>query len=122
MLQGNEWKLGWKVCKKPFCTMGYFSFGPYDSIKYEIGKVSYPKKSNGPLAVFKTRKNAREFRNCIDCGSTETKIFRCKYLPSERKYLKIDNYFSCGLIFTKLETLPKGTVLAEAVMLLERKS
>lgn len=111
MTKKKEWKLGWKICAKEFSKL--YPCNMLTSYpEYKMGKITKPKKGNGPLAVFKSRKDAREFK----CDTLGWKIFRCKYVPSKRRNLMIR-----GKIATHLDCLPYGTVLAEEVMLLEKQ-
>lgn len=79
---------------------------------YLFTKAIKPWKGWGPLTLFDTLQDARNFGACT-CGCCE--IIKCKYEPSKKNYLRgwfIDRWI------IKCE-LPTGTVFAESVMLLE---
>jgi len=78
---------------------------------YQVNKPTRPKPEYGPLCVFKNLKTAQHFGVELP---HRIFIFQCSYLPSKR-----------GAAWTPwtiapLLMLPKGTVLADEVVLLQK--
>lgn len=85
----KEKLIGYKVVGKDLgsCT----SVGKHDFVQYGIGILSRPKSKCGSLAVFTNRGSAVSFRKTMEnVGAWESGwiIYRCKYIPSKKRYLK----------------------------------
>ncbi len=77
-------------------------------------------KACGPMAVFDTLENLKEFLKC-DWVSYSIKIhraYKCEYSPSKENRLWHRQF---GMIYDRTN-LPQGTVLADSVRLLEKVS
>jgi hypothetical protein len=83
-------------------------------VVYEIGKITVPSPNWGPLAVFDTEQEAREFKDSIDFYNT-FRIFKCEYTKSKHKRLWVGYLPSRG----KDSNFPPGTRFADSVTLLE---
>lgn len=90
--------------------------------KYNPREWTYPPVKGCPLAVFKTRKDARTFHRHnrrVVCG---LKIKRCEIVPFDGQYKLVDPWL-LNRNFTILDndyiTCPKGTIFASAVKILE---
>ena len=83
---------------------------------YKIGKVAHRKAGDGPLAVFGRVEDAKEFCN-IHCSDTG-RIFKCVYTPTKLKTKWLWYMRQTGEKVTRM-LLPRGTVLADSVKLLE---
>jgi len=85
--------------------------------------VTIPKKGHGPIAVFDSEENAIEFatRHTLRASDvaaySNTRIFKCRYIPSKRKYLYWRDDWSLHTA-GKGDLLPPGTVIATRVELL----
>lgn len=120
------WERGFKVVNTYRVTpdgtqRGFFSFSRYacdGGREYRIGRKVMRRKGYGPYGVFATYEESRAFlrdmRHSTLYSSTYP-ILPCAYKPSEDK----------GFWNAKGETYkapyPKGTVFADAVMLLSDK-
>lgn len=106
-----------------FSVLNYRSF----SFKYSKNKPNYPKKGNGPFAVFKTKKEAEKFADDLN----EYRVYyefhvvkKVRYVKSKAKSLYYD---SCGDVIKEVykdlcETNcinPKNADLASKVTILE---
>jgi len=112
-----KWKIGYKIVRNVCGRLYSWGAGGLvrseATVTYEVGKVTVPNKSCGPLAVFSTMWDAVNFDRAFD-----VEVYRCKYVPSKRKYLywrKKNFTFTAG----KHDPLPHGTVTATRVELLE---
>lgn len=76
-------------------------------VAYAIGKVTKPLKNCGPLCVFDNEEDARKFKMGTDA------VYKCKY--SRSKHDRVWNRDTS----TSIMFLPKGTVLADEVILTE---
>lgn len=107
---------GWKVCDENNRSL-VVSLRD-GGVKYLIGKYVSPQPKHGPLAVFTTRKLAREFEKGISTINGQINrlwggnIYKCKYFKS--------GYKSLWNKHDKLLDLPTGTDFASKVMLLKR--
>jgi hypothetical protein len=85
--------------------------------EYKIGKWTGRRRGCGPLGTFKRLKNAKEF--IYECAPNST-IYKC--------YIKISKYKNFWYTMEKTNycvnsdssTLPRGTILADKVMLLNK--
>jgi hypothetical protein len=77
----KNWKKGWKVLGKnrQSCTHPYRSHISF--VVYPKGEAAFPRKGCGPLAVFKTRRDARRFKILGE------KIVKCLYIQSKHALL-----------------------------------
>lgn len=115
------YKTGWKVVtKKPngnLCSILHYQAG---AVRYIPGKDTYPKHTNGPLCVFKTRAKARQFAAGMLHHST--RVYKCQYTPSKENKIWIEtdslSDCPCNKLTLLLSGLPTGTVLAKSVKLL----
>jgi len=110
---------GFKVIRKGsrssiFSWWGYK--GLLSGIIYEKRRVVKPKPWCGPLAVFKTKEEAKAFVNNDLCSSSAVKIVSCLYVPAKTKklYYTNTNKFRSNCFCT-----PLGTGYALSVTCLE---
>jgi hypothetical protein len=96
-------------------------------VLYKINEWVYPKLEFAPLTVFESLVDAREFLNCYWYTNGWYKIFTCNIKKSRKKWGK-SSYDINKIKKLKnqkkkvahiFDPFPKGTVLADAVMLLE---
>jgi hypothetical protein len=89
------------------------------TVTYRIGKYVRPHSNTGPLAVFDNLEDAVIFvqEYHISCLSPYA-IFKCKYVPSKRKSMWFTPWYSNHE--HRIKYFPKGTVLADKVMILEK--
>lgn len=114
----NEWKKGWKVIQtkknkirtRISCTNIAFP------VKYLKNKITRRPERCGPLAVFKTRKLAREFSK--KGFWTNRKIVKCLYVSSEDTQLWRPSWHAPSKYLRSCD-LPEGTILADKVKCLE---
>lgn len=101
-------------------TNGYSS-----DVFYKKYHWTYPRANCGPLAVFDTLENAaREIENFNkpEFGGAMTICHKCEYIPAIGEIsLWVIDYTKISPIeeMTKVVYLPRGTVLAAAVRLLD---
>jgi len=110
----DDYEIGYKCVRKSAEVGGkYYSFiRGYDGCtQYFINKPTVPNPYCGPMAVFSDIKSARNF--AISVGSNES-IFMVKYKRSTQTKLYTRYTTYSGVI-----GFPKGTVLADEVILLE---
>ena len=86
----------------------------------------YPADGQGPLAVFETKEQAKEFLTTwqmppaiewVGGRPLYPRIVECRYRPSERDRLEINSPTFKAML--RGSALPKGTVLADFVTCLE---
>ena len=119
-MQKDAWIKGWKVIRndRMSCTADIRTL-PILYLKNKETSRHNNQQVFGPLAVFKTRKYAREFKDeyggrfCTQhWKSTYWKVVRCEFKKSKAMALwENPCHRQCRL--------PKGTVLAEKVKCLE---
>lgn len=96
------------------------------AVEYKLNEWVYPKFKEAPLMVFGTCMDAEDF--CRRESWKPLDIYRCEYKKSKRKWgWCLDNiaYVVVQKIYKKktsrlLQELPPGTILADAVKILER--
>lgn len=96
------------------------------AVEYKLNEWVYPKFKEAPLMVFGTYEEAEDFRKKEHWKSLI--IYKCEYKKSKRKWgWCLDNTEDVLLkrrqkkkISHLLGKLPDGTILADAVMLLEK--
>ena len=109
---------GFKVVRvEGIGDLKYFSCTLIPGLQYRIGKRTYPKLVEGPLAVFEILKDAVAFRSITD------KILEVSYKPSEEKKIWLYRFGNIKntLMFDSWDfysedsiySLPNGTRLAE---------
>lgn len=109
-------KLGYKVVHKDFLgQLKSYYYKCDSSVLYKKYHWTFPKNGNGPLAVFKTKEQAKDF------------LF--SYAPSNAYCIYLCEYLSCpndvflwayeGATLDTWEKPPEGTVFASGVRLLE---
>lgn len=109
-------KLGYKVVHRDFLgRLNSYWYKYNSSVFYKKYHWTFPKNGNGPLAVFKTKEQAKDF------------LF--SYAPSNAYCIYLCEYLSCpnnallwayeGATLDIYEYLPVGTVFALGVRLLE---
>ena len=84
----------------------------YGGIEYKLNQKVYPRKGCGPLCVFDTLEDVKNFSDFFIYDNA-VRIFKCKYEESEED--KIWDYFH----EISLSDLPYGTKLADWVELTE---
>jgi hypothetical protein len=114
-------KEGYKVLRINFPLEGlrsYFINCTKGSVVYKLGEWVKPNENCGPLAVFNNLESAKKFIGAIIITFRHVLIYKCKYVPSKRKNLWVLYGNSVrtvrGPVF-----FPKGTVLANKVMITE---
>lgn len=95
-------------------------------VTYAVDRITIPFPDNGPLSVFDNLHSVCAFLDKYDAllHFGNIKLFRCNYVPSSFRHIWY-SYEELGYKFTELSksgnlplpTLPKGTILADAVML-----
>jgi hypothetical protein len=114
--EAKKTKIGYKVVKSVdglFCS--YTSMiewvGQYACNEYILGKISKPNPGAGPLCVFRTIGQARDFCD----GSFGVAILKVRYVPSKQTAVwdGVSRHVS-------LSDLPEGTVLADSVTPIKR--
>lgn len=111
MKEAKKTKIGYKVVKSVdgrFCSYtGMMKWvGSHGCVEYILGKTSEPNPGDGPLCVFMTIEQARDF--CDGCLGVV--ILQVRYVPS--KQTEVWDGVSRHL---SLHALPEGTVLADSV-------
>lgn len=81
------------------------------SIKYYKSKSTFRPSFCGPLCVFKTLKDAESFRDVLF-----QEIWKCRIRKSKEKWI----WYNRKLSYIHKDCLPKGTILADKVTLLEK--
>ncbi|KKM61867.1 hypothetical protein LCGC14_1527360 [marine sediment metagenome] len=105
-------KKGIKVCRIEGKKLISAFFSGRD-VKYKIGGWTKKPKKCGPLAIFDSFDAAVCFFE--DYTLANRKFYLCKYKESEEKHL----YLRIGDGFLRKFDLPKGTILANKVKLIE---
>lgn len=108
-------KKGYKIVRKG--DDGYFSaslsvFSP-GAVEYKVGQWTKPNIGCGPLALFDTKTNAKNF---FLFTGPPGKIFPAEYIPTRKTCLSIWK----GTVTSK-SLLPPGTVLASKIRLMEEE-
>ena len=116
-------KIGYKICKVTDYQL--LSINADRPVVYIPGEWAKPYLRCGPLAVFDTLENVKDFfRGYYGYHTKNGGIFKCEYIPYtgkgeelyERKHL-----FSRGTDhISTLEWCPHGTILASKVKLIKR--
>jgi hypothetical protein len=109
----KEIKNGYKIVTKNGDK--YMSYHPFveSSVVYEKEKWARPLRKNGPLTVFDSFSRAMIFLNS-QTSQDYNRVFVCKYVPSKRKSVwDLEGRAS-------LCRLPKGTILANRVMIISK--
>jgi hypothetical protein len=121
-IKRQQAKLGWKVVciTKDGKRQSSSPWARLAAISYFLRKWVGPLSGHGPIAVFKTRRQAREFcRNLSEFqgGRTSFKTYRCKYVPSKHvtQWTRWNKNRTHRLL---PEDMPAGKALADEVMLL----
>lgn len=126
----EEWIKGWKVLSKERHSCTWRARSAYSVCCYPKGEITTRRRLCGPLAVFKTRQHARDFRKAVLDSpyrrrNTLLKIVKCLYKrsrPAEKTlWEKMPDVTSTKFNDTHHMTsyLPEGTVFADAVHCLE---
>jgi hypothetical protein len=112
----TKWEKGWKVIKRKTRTSAVVPEGNAYVVNYFENKIVRKPNKCGPLAVFKTRRHARDF---VKLGNwQERKVVRCLYRPSKYNMLWTPNTQSGRLKSFGMD-LPRGTAFADEVKCLE---
>ena len=120
----NEY--GFKVCRiKCIKTLNchqvtikeeqFLSFTAPEAFTYELGKPTNRRSGYGPLALWPTLELAHESVYPAQCPVF--RCFECTYIPSADTKLWVPETSSNRI--DPSQTPPKGTVLAESIMLLK---
>ena len=104
----NKWEDGWKVVHKDDKSGKMYSAIASNLVEYRFNEITRPRKGCGPLAVYKTRRQARQF-------IFGNMVVRCQYIPSKHTCI-----WNRRPGHRELSTLPDGTVLADAVRLVRK--
>lgn len=86
-------------------------------LEYIPYKPTYRPIGNGPLSVFENKHDAISFIKSYKGRKTNLKLFKCKYLPSIDKNLWDRNLWFKHTMIVPYEVLPKGTFLADVVVI-----
>ena len=93
-----------------------------NAVIYRPGVVSVPPSADhGPLAAFEALEHAVAFVG--DLWYKDVKgclCFWCKYIPSLRGALRYKITLGAGWVYTTTKSLPPGTVLCDAIVLMRR--
>lgn len=117
-------KIGYKVVSptlSSFIISHISGCGKYH-VKYKVGEWVFPNNVNMPLMIFENHKDAKDFKNCESFSGW---IYKCEYVKSKKKWGWCLGYIDDVLNAKKqrkkiyLRKLPKGTILADKVKLLE---
>ena len=101
---------GYKVVKTTIKGKILSAITETGSIEYKKDQWVWPETDCGPLAVFRTFKEAEGFAGC-GLG-----IWGCEYRPSKEKDLYyVYGYFNTSVRKMDHQCLPLGTILAAAV-------
>ena len=103
-----KYTTGYKVVKKR-SLISCVIVGKNIARQYKVNKWVKPVKGNGPLCVFNTIENARNFKWDLHT------IYECLYERSLERNAYIKNVERKHLL-----SLPQGTVLANKVKLIRR--
>lgn len=88
----------------------------FGGVLYHTNKRTVPLAGYGPLCVFNTKDNALAFLNIDDLkGSKYLELWKCSYKPSLCQFVSITSSSK-----RHVDSMPKGTVLADSVILLEQ--
>jgi hypothetical protein len=123
-------EIGYKIVRRE--NGGYYSYiidreKYFGTVEYKVGEWVEPRDGCGPLAVFETLEDAREFL-AGPYKHVESCTFKCKYEQSLQQEMRCYSiYFldpfqrgyleQCMTLFSA----PEGSVLADKVMLLEEE-
>jgi hypothetical protein len=117
MIIRDGYKLVFKIIYR-FPIYRSYVGGP-GAVCYKINKWTKPMRGCGPLAVFDNFENAELFCdsevNLYDAEGANLLIFKCKYVPSEKKSLWFRYMMEVKESFAG--SFPEGTVLADQVMI-----
>ena len=117
----QEWKKGWKVITPHRESCTWRDRLIQSKCYYSINEITKRPKRCGPLAVFRTRQNARDFKktlekNIISFRNHNFKIVRCVYKGSKDNCLW--EWFWHNKNYP-LHFLPEGTAFADEIKCLE---
>ena len=104
----EKYETGYKVVKKQSLVSAIMQGKDY-TLQYKVDKWVKPLKDNGPLCIFNTIEDAKNFK-----WDTHT-IYECLYERSLERNVYIKNIERKHLL-----SLPEGTVLATKVKLMRR--
>lgn len=116
----NKWKKGWKVINKE--TRRSCTYTDRNKpVHYKKNKVVGRPNFCGPLAVFKTKKEARNFIYTNGKFFLPMCVVKCLYIESKHREIweRSNRFSSIWDRFIHEERLPEGTILAEKVKCLE---
>lgn len=121
-MKNKNWKHGYKVVYALDARTKTSSNAPTAcGTVYHVNKESHRRPFCGPLAVFKTKKDAiRFFKDCYMTLNSGFCIFKCKYIPTKLKTKSLWGRQKDGtLIPFEQNSVPKGTAFADTVMITE---
>lgn len=115
---------GYKVVRHGRDGVYRSAMGVRAVVEYQVDKETRPKEGNGPLAVFDNLEDAQKFVSFYKPDGVSS-IFKCEYELSDEKELWYMIY--SGTKATKMTApgsfqLPRGTVLADTVIITEKVS
>ena len=116
----NKWKKGWKVINKETrCSCTHID--RTKPVKYKKNTVVGRPLFCGPLAVFKTRKAARNFIYTNGKFYQTMCVVKCLYIESKHREVweRADRFEHVWDSCIHEERLPDGTILAEKIKCLE---
>ncbi len=108
----EKWRKGYKAVSKHGNQYRSYTYGHADLKIYAIDHITRRTPSNGPLAVFDTKRNVRKM---IEHSSEDTRVFRCRYTISA------DTEYWIESTLGRLECIyyPRGARFADAVELIK---
>ena len=116
----SNWKQGYKVvrCRGETLLSVAVTFMP---VIYKLDQMAFRRIGWGPLAVFESIEATKAFLECKAYSALD-RIYRCDYLPSWDRVLKLydDRWHSCKPGILEESNCPDGTDFANAVILRER--
>jgi len=107
----SKWEKGWKVVRRNKERQMRSATVWGRVLRYYYNRTTKPKFGCGPLAMFRTRKAAREWSK----NNRWLIVRKCIYLPSKDTKL-----WTVGREY-HLNYCPEGTVLADAIRLIKEK-
>lgn len=116
IMKNEKWKIGYKILAVQNKNLVSYSTQKKDGgIRYYINKVNMPKKDCGPLAVFKTLKNAMDALYKPDGYC----IYQCEYVVSKTKYFYSKAYKSFKISRSSI-FYQEGTEFVDKIILIKR--
>ena len=109
-------KIGYKVVRVVDGELHSYIIIRQPSVTYEVGKTKRPRKGCGPLCIFRDAHTAKVFADAIEDTRWPTgyRVYKCSYKKSRATQVYIPSH-----VVRDMDLLPKGTILASEVTLIE---